>query len=265
MSGSSAPLRLFVPDGLTAGVDIALSADQARYLVQVMRRKAADPVLLFNGCDGEWQGRLTPAGKKATAVHLEQQTRKQSPEPDLWLLFAPVKRTAIDLMAQKATELGVSVLWLVLTSHTNSNRVNVDRLTAIAIEAAEQSHRLSVPEVRSPVPLADAFAHWPADRVLYVLDETGSGIPIADALSPSNAREPGSGAFVIGPEGGFTNAELDLLRGLPFSRLVSLGPRILRAETAALAALTCWQALCGDWRSTSDAECSGYLTEAGTV
>ena len=252
MTDSAKPLRLHVSEPLTLGAEILLSTDQSHYVMQVMRRKDGDPVLLFNGQDGEWRGRVARSGKKEVRIELERQTRPQSQDPDLWLLFAPVKRNAIDLIAQKATELGVSVLWPVTTAQTNADRVNTDRLTAIAIEAAEQSLRLSVPEVRTPVSLDQALSSWPEGRFLYSLDETGAGEPIAKELASNTAQTPVSGAFVIGPEGGFTNAELDLLRALPFSKPVSLGPRILRVETAALAALTCWQALCGDWRGSTE-------------
>lgn len=251
MSASANPLRLHVTADLAEGAELALSSDQARYVLQVMRRSDGDPVQLFNGRDGEWQGALVVAGKKAANVRLERQSRPQDVTPDLALYFAPVKRSAIDLIAQKATELGVAHLHPVITARTNSDRVNVDRLSAIAVEAAEQCERLTVPIVHSPMSLPDIFAQWPDKRDLYVLDETGGGAPIAHVLRNSGAQGRLGAAFVIGPEGGFADSELDLLRGLPFSTAVSLGPRILRAETAALAALTCWQALCGDWTNAA--------------
>lgn len=251
MSASAKPLRLFVTADLVVGSEIGLSPEQARYVLQVMRRSEGDPIQLFNGCDGEWQGALVVKGKKAANVLLKSQSRPQYANSDLALYFAPVKRTAIDLIAQKATELGIASLHPVITARTNSDRVNVDRLTAIAIEAAEQCERLTVPVVHTPLALADAFARWPDNRALYVLDETGLGAPIAQVLRDSAAQGQFGAAFVMGPEGGFADSELDLLRGLPFSTAVSLGPRILRAETAALAALTCWQALCGDWTSAA--------------
>ncbi len=248
MPASNSPLRLYVPDTLTEADQVALSSKQSHYLLTVMRRKDGSPVLLFNGRDGEWQGHVTQTGKKSVVVDLEYQTRPQSEPSGPLLLFAPVKRTAMDVIAQKTTELGVSALWPVVTTHTNADRVNTERLAAIAVEAAEQSGRLSVPEVRDAKPLADVVTDWPDGKVLYVLDETGGGTPVVDALAGNCAQSPDSAAFVIGPEGGFAKPELDLLGALPFSKPVSLGPRILRADTAALAALTCWQALCGDWR-----------------
>ena len=248
MTSSAAPLRLYVSSDLATGVEIELLPDQARYVAQVMRRVGGDPVFLFNGRDGEWRGALAGVSKKSAAVTIEQQTQKQKPERELKLLFAPVKRTATELIAQKATELGVTLLQPVITQHTNSDRVRTDRLKAIAMEAAEQCCRIMVPDVCEPVALTEAVTDWPDGQVLFVMDETGGGDPVADVMAKHVAHDTGATAFVIGPEGGFADTELDLLRSLPFSKFVSLGPRILRADTAALAALTCWQALCGDWR-----------------
>lgn len=247
MSSSVKPVRLYVSHDLAADSSVALSSDQARYVLQVMRRIEGDAVKVFNGRDGEWQGALSVTGKKTADVRLELQARPQYTPVELRLFFAPVKRTAIDLIAQKATELGVTSLHPVVTARTNADRVNIDRLATIAIAAAEQCGRLSVPMVHAPQSLDQAFVHWPDNKVLYLLDETGDGTPIAQVLQNSATQPAAGAAFVMGPEGGFTDSELDLLRGLPFSKPVSLGPRILRAETAALAALTCWQALCGDW------------------
>ena len=250
MPSPARPLRLFVPNDLSGGSEVVLPADQAHYVAHVMRRTGGDPVLLFNGRDGEWHGALTAVGKKSATIAVAHQTRSQYIERGLTLLFAPIKRAATDMIVQKASELGATTIQPVVTERTNSDRVRVDRLTAIATEAAEQCERLSIPEVRAPLSLPDAFEKWPGNRVLFVLDETGTGAPIADVLSEEAAQNMDAAAFVIGPEGGFSETELDLMRSLPFSRFVSLGPRILRADTAALAALTCWQALCGDWRHT---------------
>ena len=251
MPPSPSPVRLFTDAALIKGQDIALLPEQFHYLSKVMRRRPYDPVVLFNGRDGEWISHISHFGKKTVTVSVDHQTRPQRKSPDLWLLFAPVKRAAIDFITQKATELGVSVLCPVETGHTSAGRVNTERLTAIAVEAAEQSGRMTIPIVHESVPLADALADWHASRPLFVLDESGIGEPIAKSLKEYNAQNSVKGAFLIGPEGGFTNEELDLLRSLPFSKHVSLGPRILRTETAALAALTCWQALCGDWHDSA--------------
>jgi 16S rRNA (uracil1498-N3)-methyltransferase len=176
--------------------------------------------------------------------------RNQRPEPDLWLLFAPVKRQRIDSIVEKATELGVSQLFPVFTRHTVMTRVNDDRLQAIAIEAAEQCERLSVPPVHRPLSLEERLADWPAERRLVLLDEGGGGRPIADALTDIGH---GPVAVLVGPEGGFAKSELDALRRLSFACPVGLGPRILRADTAVIAALSCFQAICGDWRTSPNA------------
>ena len=265
MSTSSSSLRLYVTADLTTGTEIDLSQDQARYVAQVMRRAVGDAVLLFNGRDGEWQGHISHLGKKTVTIKMGEQTRIQDEGQSLTLLFAPVKRTGTDLIVQKVTELGVTVIQPVLTARTNSERVRGDRLISIAIEAAEQCRRVSVPEVKDPVTLEQVLSNWPAERPIFVCDETGSGQPVAAAMAPFAAKNSDGAAFVIGPEGGFAETELDLMRSLPFCSLVSLGPRILRAETAAFAALTCWQALCGDWCSASDELQHEDETEAGTV
>lgn len=237
--------RLFVPDGLAAGSVVGLSANQAHYLRHVLRLDTGARVALFNGRDGEWTGRVDGFGKGWASVALDGQRRPQKAEPDLWLLFAPIKRGRIDYLVQKAAELGVSRIQPVLTDFTQVARVNTERLAANAVEAAEQTGRLSVPEVADPCRLAAAMGAWDPARRLMLCDESGRGRPVIEALA---ARAPGGPwAVVIGPEGGFSEAELDALRKLPFVIPVSLGPRLLRADTAAVAALACWQAVLGDW------------------
>lgn len=236
-------LRLFVPADLAAGATLALPKEQAHYLATVMRAKAGDAVLLFNGRDGEWRGTLDKVAKNSVEIALAGQTRQQAPEPDLWLLAAPIKKERIDLVAEKAAELGASALWPVFTRRTVMSRVNTERLAAHMVEAAEQCERLTVPELKEPMPLDKALAGWDAGRTLIFLDETGTGAPIAEAL----AGLAGPLAVLVGPEGGFAPEERSLLARLPFARPVSLGPRILRAETAAIAALAIIQALAGDW------------------
>jgi 16S rRNA (uracil1498-N3)-methyltransferase len=204
---------------------------------------------VFNGRDGEWRATLEGHGKKAAVARLGERTREQVAEPDVWLCFAPVKRARIDYIAEKATELGAAVLQPVLTQHTNVERVNVERLRANAIEAAEQTERLTVPEVRAPVDLARLLGDWPAGRRLLMCDETGGGPPIAEVLSALDASARAAPwAIVVGPEGGFAPAELAALRRIKDVVAVGLGPRILRADTAAVAALTLVQAVLGDWR-----------------
>ena len=235
--------RLYVHDPLGSGLSLILDRNRTHYLKNVLRREPGDEVGLFNGRDGEWLGRITELGKKGAAVALDRQRRPQAAGPDLWLAFAPIKRARIDMLAEKATELGCSVLQPVMTRRADAQRVNTERLSAIAIEAAEQTERLDVPEIRAPVPFDKLIAAWPDDRTLFVCAEAGAAVPIAEAARAGIGRKAG---FLIGPEGGFDPAELDRLRKLPFAVAVGLGPRLLRAETAAIAALACWQALAGD-------------------
>ena len=240
MPHSKPKARLFVDAALGPGGGVGLDAGQAHYLERVMRLGPGDAVLVFNGRDGEWRAHLEDNGRKRRALAIERQTRPQAAEPGPWLAFAPLKKTPMDFVAIKATELGAARLLPVFTRLTAARRVATARLRANAREAAEQCGRLSVPEVAEPVALEALLAAWPGGRRLLVPDESGGGIPLAEALS-------GDHAFLIGPEGGWAPDELDALRKLPFVTAVGLGPRILRADTAALAALACWQGLVGDW------------------
>jgi len=239
-------VRLYLEEGLQAGEAVRLSPPQAHYLGQVMRLSAGDRICLFNGQDGEWEAVLETLSKKNATAILKKRRRAQNRLPDLWLLFAPIKRDRIDILVEKATELGVTRLLPVLTERTTVRRVNAERLRAHAVEAAEQTGRLCVPAFEDLAPLARVLAHWPSERRLLFCDETGGGAPVLDALG---AAGPGPWAVLIGPEGGFAPAELDALRGLPFVTPASLGPRVLRADTAAIAALTAWQAVLGDWQA----------------
>ncbi|HWE76554.1 MAG TPA: 16S rRNA (uracil(1498)-N(3))-methyltransferase [Stellaceae bacterium] len=238
-------IRLFVSSPLASGVAVELGQEQAHYLKNVMRLGEGDAVALFNGADGEYRARIDRFGKRAASLIAEEQTRLQQAEPDLWLVFAPIKRARIDYLVEKATELGASALVPVVTRHTHVERLNLDRLRAHAIEAAEQSERLTVPHLSEPCALDEVLARWDASRRIMLCDESGKAPPAAAALAHQTAT---SWAVLIGPEGGFAETELDALRKLPFVSAVSLGPRILRADTAALAGLAVLQALRGEAR-----------------
>ena len=258
--------RLFVEAYLAHGVEAPLNEAQAHHLRHVMRRDSGAPLLLFNGRDGEWRATLALSGKKQASAQVGERTREQAAEPDLWLCFAPIKRARIDYVAEKATELGVSVLQPVLTRHTAVERVNVDRLRANAIEAAEQTERLSVPEVHAPVELMRLIGDWPANRRLLICDETGGGPPVAEVLAALDDKARAAPwAIAIGPEGGFAADELAALRRMKDVVAVGLGPRILRADTAALAALACWQAMVGDWRKPTPRLTHDFRTSRATV
>jgi len=248
MAIASSHPRLFVAGPLPSGGDVALDRAQAHYLGRVMRLEAGDKVLLFNGRDGEWLAAVEALGNGRCAVAVERLTRAQAAERGPWLAFAPVKKTGTDFIVEKATELGAARLLPVFTRRTNSARLNRDRLRQRAVEAAEQSGRLTLPEIAEPVTLDNLIGSWPAERALLVLDETGGGRPIARVLTDMRGARPTAAppcCFLSGPEGGFEATELDALRKLDFVIPVGLGPRVLRAETAALAALSCWQALLG--------------------
>jgi 16S rRNA (uracil1498-N3)-methyltransferase len=243
MTNDRMETRLYVPTSLKVPT-LGLDAPRAHYLRHVLRLERGAHVAVFNAEDGEYAARIDGFGKGWCTLSLEEQRRAPAAEPDLWLVFAPIKRARLDFVAEKATELGVSGLWPVITQHTIVSRVNRERLVATSIEAAEQSERLSVPEVFEPAPLAEVLAAWPPGRRLVFCDESGGGGPIADVLGGQDLTQPH--AILTGPEGGFARAELDALHKLPFVTPVGLGPRVLRADTAALAALAVFQALAHD-------------------
>lgn len=240
-------IRLFVEAPLVSGTKIKLTEPQAHYLLRVMRARSGDRVLVFNGRDGEWRAEIADVRKNAASLLCESKTAAQSEVPDLWLAFAPIKKTPADYVTQKATELGVRVLQPVLTRRTIVRRVNTVRLKANAVEAAEQSGRLSMPEVRDPVDLDVLLKSWPKHRRIVFCDEAGDAQPIAEALA---CERDGADAWAVltGPEGGFDPEERALVRANAFVLPVTLGPRIMRADTASLAALAVWQAIVGDWR-----------------
>lgn len=231
--------RLFVRDTLGQDAAVELDAGQANYLGNVMRLGLGSEVLLFDGANGEWLARVAEAGRKRMTLTVERRTREQEAVPDCILAFAPVKRAQTDWLVEKATELGIAALQPVMTRRTIAERVKLERLQSIAIEAAEQCNRTSLPTIAEPVPL-EAFLRG-NERTLYFADENG-GAPVAAAM------RPGPAAILVGPEGGFTDEERVLVRSAPTAVAISLGPRILRAETAALAAVTSYMAVAGDWR-----------------
>lgn len=241
--------RLFVDAPLSEGAAVGLDHERAHFLRHVLRLEAGQNVAAFNGRDGEWTARIDGFGKGWCSLTAVELRRPQTPPPDLWLAFAPIKKGRIDMIAEKATELGASRLLPVFTRHTDPNRVNIDRLAANAVEAAEQCERLCVPEVAQPTQLFQLAADWPADRALIVLAETGNVAPLAVAAQRLRGRKAG---FLVGPEGGFAQMELDELARHPSFVAAGLGPRVLRAETAAVAALSVWQALAGDWTDAGE-------------
>ncbi|WP_157216419.1 16S rRNA (uracil(1498)-N(3))-methyltransferase [Flavisphingomonas formosensis] len=232
--------RLFVDQPLAADSEIRIEGAQAHYLSGVMRLKAGDPVRLFDDRSGEWLATVSRVGKRDLMLCLAANLQPREPVPDLWLLAAPIKKGRIDLVAEKACELGAARLQPVVTRRTVVDRLNLDRLRAHMIEAAEQCGRTALPQLAEPVKLEALLADWPEDRALIFADESG-GVPMRDAVSP------GPAAILIGPEGGFTPEEREAIRAVPQAKGISLGPRILRAETAAIAALAIWMAVAGDW------------------
>jgi len=245
LSDPGGKVRLYVEAPLAGRARVDASPAQAHYLLHVMRARPGDNLSLFNGRDGEWLSRIAEATKRGCSFVCQRQTRRQEVTPDIWLCFAPVKKTPADYLTQKATELGVSVLQPVMTRRTIVSRVNLERLRSNATEAAEQSDRLTVPEVREPVALGKLLANWPAQRRLIFCDEAGEAAPVEQVLRTASAA---SWAILTGPEGGFDPIEREAIRMKSFVTPVSLGPRILRADTAALAVMSVWQALQGDWR-----------------
>jgi len=233
--------RLFVDQPLADGLTLTLDGAQANYLGNVMRLKVGDPVRLFDDRAGEWVAEVVETGKRSVTLHLTIKLREREDVPELWLLFAPIKKGPIDWLVEKATELGAAGLQPVITQRTIVDRLNLDRLRANMIEAAEQCDRTALPELREPVKLPSLLKSWEEHRALLFADETG-GLPIAEIA------RPGPTAILIGPEGGFTPEERAMIRATPGATGVSLGPRILRAETAAAAAISAWMSKAGDWR-----------------
>jgi 16S rRNA (uracil1498-N3)-methyltransferase len=232
---------MFVRSALSEGARVELDAGQANYLGNVLRLGEEAELLLFDGSSGEWLARIAEAAKKRMVLAVERKTREAETIPDVWLAFAPVKRAQTDWLVEKSTELGVARLIPVITQRTIVDRVRLERLESIAIEAAEQCGRTRLPEIAEPMPLKHFLDSRDPERVLYFADE-GGGEPAAQAF------KPGAAALLTGPEGGFTDEERAAIRAADNAIPISLGPRILRAETAALAALAAYMAVAGDWR-----------------
>jgi 16S rRNA (uracil1498-N3)-methyltransferase len=240
--------RLHLDAPLAQGAVFALDKAQANYLVNVLRLKPGDTVLVFNGRDGEWQASLVSNGKRASALAVAERTRAQTAASDLHYLFAPLKHARLDYMVQKAVELGASRLRPVLTRHAQAARVNLDRMRANAIEAAEQCGILTLPDIAAPITLDKVIAQWEPARLLVFCDEEAE---VADPVAALTAARNGDGAplaVLIGPEGGFAEDERVALLRLPNVIRLALGPHILRADTAAVAALALVQSVLGDWR-----------------
>jgi 16S rRNA (uracil1498-N3)-methyltransferase len=234
----SAP-RLFVEKQLADGLTVSLEGPQAHYLLHVLRLKPREAVILCDNITGAWAAEAITVGKRGLELRVTAHLAPREDVPDLWLLAAPVKRARFDMMIEKACELGVARIVPVATQRTVIDRINPDRMRAQIVEAAEQCGRTALPEIAPVMKLAAVLADWPEDRALYFADETG-GEPFMPTAGPA--------AILIGPEGGFTPDERNAIRALPAARAVSLGPRILRAETAALTAISIWMAAAGDWR-----------------
>lgn len=235
--------RLYVPQTLSEGAALELPKTQAHYLATVLRKAAGDDVRLFNGEDGEWRAQIDEASKRAVTLTVRDQLQAPMRAPDIWLLFAPVKKQRNDFIIEKATELGASHIRPVVTARTQFPKLREDRMRVQAIEAAEQTERLDVPQVFAPVKLDKLLKSWEPSRRIIFADEAGDSLPALQALPAIN----GPAAILVGPEGGFDPKERERLRSKSYVTPVSLGPRILRADTAALSLLTLWQSVQGDW------------------
>ncbi|MCK0068852.1 16S rRNA (uracil(1498)-N(3))-methyltransferase [Kordiimonas laminariae] len=240
-------IRLFIETSLPGDGFITLEQDQSHYLANVMRLKAGAGLALFNGKDGEWAAEISDVKKRAVTVRITERVKEQIEEPDVWLVFAPIKKARIDFIAQKATELGAGHLHPVYTRRTIVDRVKTERLHANAVEAAEQCERLTVPTVAEPEKLDKLLDNWPEDRRIMFCDEDLSGRSAHQALAAQSNTTNEPWAIIIGPEGGFDENERNRIKSMPQTTVVSLGPRVLRADTAAMAALTLWQSALGDW------------------
>jgi 16S rRNA (uracil1498-N3)-methyltransferase len=243
MHPMTAKIRLFLDHPLRKAQSLPLDRDQANYLFAVMRLSVGDQIAVINGRDGEWLATITSGSKRGGELRCDEQTRALQSPPDLWLVFAPIKKARTDFIVEKATELGAAAIFPVQTDFTNSERIRQDRLQAHAIEATEQCGGTFVPQVHDLQALSKLLDAWPSDRHILFCDEAKVG----DAPTQIGTLPKGKWAIFIGPEGGFSDAERARLTSHPLSHAISLGPRILRADTAAVSALTLWQSALGDW------------------
>ncbi|MCF8473166.1 MAG: 16S rRNA (uracil(1498)-N(3))-methyltransferase [Emcibacter sp.] len=252
MSKITPKTRLYVGNDLKTGQEIAIEGNQGHYLVNVMRTQTTDHIILFNGREGDWLAEVMKVGKGKALVVVRENLVPQRTEPDLWYLFAPIKKARLDYMVQKATELGVSLIRPVLTERTNLERLNEDKMRLNVIEASEQCERMTVPFVEPMVRLDKLMTDWPKDRLIMFCDEEGqddhNAYPIGRAIMEVNAWQdrPHKWAILIGPEGGFSEQERTMIRAHANVVPVTLGPRILRADTAAVVAIALWQSFAGD-------------------
>lgn len=237
--------RLYIANNLADEKNITLNEEQSHYLKNVVKYNIGETLHCFDNKNGEFSCEITEIGKKAVTLSVLNKVKDFSPTPDIWLLFAPLKKDKTDFVIEKATELGCRKIIPTLTKYTITNNIKTERYIAQSIEAAEQCRRTDLPEISIPQKLEDLLNNWDKNRSLYFMDETLQSLPFAELLSKEPAT---SAAVLIGPEGGFSPEELTLLRNLSFAKGATLGPRILRAETAVAAALSCWQMIRGDWR-----------------
>lgn len=245
MAKQTPSIRLYVEEPLREGVEIACNRSQANYLRNVMRLGDGSDILVFDGCNGEWRAQLRLEGKRDCRLQVAGQVRPQQDGPDIHYLFAPLKRARLDYMAQKATELGVAALCPVITRRTEVARVNLERVHANVIEAAEQCGVLRIPDIHEPVSLERLLKQWDGERFIVYADEAAAASSPNEKLSVLKDRPL---AVLVGPEGGFDPQEQEWLRNLPYVTPVSLGPRVMRADTAAVAILALVNAVLGDWR-----------------
>lgn len=242
-------IRLYIDSKLNISDNCVLSVGKSHYLSNVMRCKTGDYIYCFNERDGEFLSEIIVLDKKNTVVLPKEQTKKHSKDVDLWLLFAPLKKDNTDFVIEKATELGVSKIIPVITKYTNCDKVKTERFINQAIEASEQCERLSIPSIDEPIKLKDILENWNNRRCLFFMNERRASLPIIDAFNKNSSE---SAAILVGPEGGFSDEEAKFIESFPFVKSVTMGPRILRAETAVVSALSVWQASIGDWNKKED-------------